>query len=302
LFASVAWIVVVGAYAVGFFVGDVADGPQPHALSAMLFLIGALGPVAMMGFAAMMLARTEALRDEIAALRAAPAEAADGPRRARQSAEVLKHVAARLDAIERHLAARTQDPELTAARVERRTAAPRQEARADQPALPFADSTAEAPPIPWADIVRALDFPRDQGDAAGFEAVRSAIRDPDMARLLQAAEDVLGMLAMDGLHMEDFAPELGSLAAWRAYGEGTRGAAVAAVGGIHDPALLDKVQAKLRSDSVFRDAALVFVRRWNGLVTRILAEVGEDRLLHAIADTRSGRAFMIVARATGAFR
>jgi hypothetical protein len=110
------------------------------------------------------------------------------------------------------------------------------------------------------------------------------------------------MLAMDGLHMEDFPPEHGSLAAWRAYGEGTRGATVSVVGGIQDAALLDKVQAKLRTDSIFRDAALVFVRRWNGLVSRVLADMGEDRLLHDIADTRSGRAFMIVARATGAFR
>jgi hypothetical protein len=301
---------VIGAYAFGFFVGGVAEpGPQPQALTALLFLLGAAGPVLMMGFAAMLLERAEALRAEIAALQAgmAPGDGAGPMRFARQAAEQSRLAASRLEAVEKTLAtvaaALAAQGDVGATRPERRTAPAQPQAVAGQPALPFDESAAPpAPPrIPWGDIARALDFPRDADDTAGFDAVRSAIRDPEVARLLQAAEDVLTMLAADGLHMEDTDPDHASLAAWRAYGEGARGPKAAAIGGIRDDAVVAPVRARVRGDAIFRDACLVFVRRWNVLVGRVLGELGEDPLLRDIADTRSGRAFMLVARAMGAF-
>lgn len=309
--ASVAWLVVLGAYAIGFFAGGAAaPAPQPQALTVLLFLLGAAGPVLLMVVAAMLLNRAEALRAEIAALRSglgAPVESGDPARFARQAAEQSRLTASRLSEIEKTLAGVAEalgGVPADAARPERRTApAPRPGGGAEQPALPFSEAAEAAPTprIPWADIVRALDFPRDAEDRAGFDAVRSAIRDPDVARLLQAAEDVLSMLAADGLHMEDFVPEHATVSAWRAYGEGVRGAKVAAVGGVRDEAALTRVRERVRGDAIFRDAALVFIRRWNQLIGRVLAEMGEDPTLRDIADTRSGRAFMLAARALGAF-
>lgn len=310
LILSAIWLVLIGAYAIGFFFGGAAaPEARPQGLTVLLFLLGAVGPVALFGFAALMLERAEALRAEIAALRgAAPAtgDAAEG-RFARQAAEQARASAARLAAIETTLAAiatrlDAHDAEAQAApRAARRTAAQPAAGPSEQAALPLGDAAAPPPRIPWSDIVRALDFPRDADDTAGFDAVRSAIRDPEIAKLLQAAEDVLGILAADGLHMEDFAPEHASLAAWRSYGEGARGARAAAVGGIRDAEAVDRVRTRLRADAVFRDATLVLVRRWNQLIGRVLTEIGEDPLLRDLADTRAGRAFMLTARATGAF-
>ena len=311
LAASAAWLVVLGAYAIGFFAGGAGEpAPQPQALTVLLFLLGGAGPVLLMLVAAMLLNRADALRAEIAALRnglGPPSEGGDPARFARQAAEQSRLTASRLGEIERTLAAVAAalgEAAPDATRPERRTApAPRAGSGADQPALPFSEAAeaGPAPRIPWSDIVRALDFPRDAEDRAGFDAVRSAIRDPEIARLLQAAEDVLSMLAADGLHMEDFVPEHATLPAWRAYGEGVRGVKVAAVGGIRDEAVLERVRERERNDAIFRDASLVFIRRWNQLIGRVLAEMGEDPTLRDLADTRSGRAFMLVARALGAF-
>jgi hypothetical protein len=132
-------------------------------------------------------------------------------------------------------------------------------------------------------------------------AIRSALRDPLAAQLLQAAEDVLSILAANGLHMEDLRPAHGDPSAWIAYAEGARGAEADAVGGEREPAALQAAQALLRADPVFRDAALVFLRRWNLLLGRAVAAFGASGALVALADTRTGRAFMLLARALGAF-
>jgi hypothetical protein len=132
-------------------------------------------------------------------------------------------------------------------------------------------------------------------------ALRAALRDPLAAQLLQAAEDVLSILAANGLHMEDLRPVHGGPAAWLAYAEGARGPEAEPVGGVLEPAALEAAEALLKGDPVFRDAALVFLRRWNLLLGRAVAAFGESEALVALADTRTGRAFMLLARALGAF-
>lgn len=168
----------------------------------------------------------------------------------------------------------------------------------DQATLPLG---AEAETAPWEDIRRALEFPRDESDEEGMAALRTALRDPLAAQLLQAAEDVLSILAANGLHMEDLRPVHGAPAAWAAYAEGARGPEADAVGGVREPAALAAAQALLKTDPVFRDAALVFLRRWNLLLGRAVAAFGPGEALIALADTRSGRAFMLLARALAAF-
>lgn len=314
--AGVLWVLTVLAYAIGFFGGADAPGaPQPGAFSALLFMLGAIGPVALLAALIATARRAEALRREIAALRerlpargaesapqpaALARAAADGARMG--GAESLKAIDARLAGIEAALASLVGQ-ESEGRRGAKKTAPQRASTQADQPALPFADAASREPStqIAWSDIVRALDFPRDDHDAAGFAAVRAALRDPEIARLLQAAEDVLSMLASDGLHMEDMRPEAASLSAWKAYAEGARGAKAAAIGGVRDDAALALVRDRMRRDAIFRDSGLVFVRRWSGLIVRLFRELGEDALVLEVADSRSGRAFMLVARAMGAF-
>jgi hypothetical protein len=314
--AAVVWVAAVAAYGAGLLLGD---GPGPAGLTAIVLGLAALAPVALLRALRAMAARAEAaaaeaaaLRVELRALTAAKGQAGNAPL-VKAAADAARQAAAgetralgpRLDAVEAALTALAQRLEGLAEprRAEKKTEAARAAAPADQPALPFAEPERpeRAAPIAWADVVRAFDFPRDERDEEGLAAIRSTLRDPEFGRLLQAAEDVLSMLAAAGVHTEELRPEKGALAAWKAYAEGARGPRAAGVGGVLDEGALAVTRGLLREDPVFRDACLVYARRWSGLVARVFRELGEDPVMLEIADTRSGRAFMLTARALGAF-
>ena len=151
----------------------------------------------------------------------------------------------------------------------------------------------------WPDLIRALDFPRDAGDHAGFRALREALRHQSVAQMLQSAEDVLTILAQHGIFMEELASEGVEPDALRRFHAGARGAEVDAASGIRDAAKLEKVRGLTQTDPIFRDAALFFQRRFDRMLADFLPEAGDEQIL-ALADTRSGRAFMLLARTSGA--
>lgn len=262
---------ILWAFFAAVFLSEMIFGePSPLPWGAAgLLLLAAAGPVAAL------FARVDAPREE------------DAPQSL--SARIAR-IEQALERLEARAAVRAPSPE----------PAPPPATAAAAPAQP--DLPLDAAPVArpdWARIVRALDFPRSEDDAEGFAALEAALRDPETAKLLQAAEDVLTMLAANALHMEDYPPEPAALDDWRNYANGARGASVGAVAGIHDAAALDTVRARQASDGIFRDACLTLTRRWAGFMPRLMREAE----IHApgAADTRTGRAFMLVARAAGAF-
>lgn len=167
------------------------------------------------------------------------------------------------------------------------------------PALPdLAEAEVDTRPD-WPDLVRALDFPRDAGDHAGFRALREALRHRSVAQMLQSAEDVLTILAQHGIFMEEFTCEGVEADAIRRFHAGTRGAEVDAAGGIREEATLEKVRGLAQTDPIFRDAALFFQRRFDRMLADFLPDASDAQIL-SLADTRSGRAFMLLARTSGA--
>ena len=54
----------------------------------------------------------------------------------------------------------------------------------------------------------------------------------------------------------------------------------------------------MRSDSIFRDSALFFQRRFDGVLCEFATEAS-DAEIEELAGTRSGRAFMMLARLSG---
>lgn len=172
-------------------------------------------------------------------------------------------------------------------------------AAAHGPALPdLAEAEVDTRPD-WPDLIRALDFPRDAGDHAGFRALREALRHQSVAKMLQSAEDVLTILAQHGIFMEELSSEGVEADALRRFHAGARGAEVDAAGGIRDVEKLDKVRGLTQTDPIFRDAALFFQRRFDRMLADFLPEARDEQIL-ALADTRSGRAFMLLARTSGA--
>jgi hypothetical protein len=176
----------------------------------------------------------------------------------------------------------------------------RQAPPSDQPSLPLLGGTDDPARPDWAHLVRALDFPRDAQDFEGFRALQAVLRYRPLAQMLQAAEDVLTLLSQEGVYMDEVVMEPVEPAAWRRFMAGSRGRSVAAVGGIRDPQTLELARGLLKSDPIFRDTALFFQRRFDRVLVDFAREADDDQIAE-LATTRSGRAFMLLARLSGSF-
>lgn len=318
--ATVAWTVLVGAYAIGFSGASSARGTS--FVDGAFFLVAWALPVLLVWLAAFLAEELLRQRELVAGLGAL----------ARPLTEALEATRASLD---RHPHA-PRPPETDRIAAEERTAAalaqlaagqaelaamisslkpvpaapvrpsrplpPPRPVRTPAPAAPSAEPppVAEAEPeLPWEDVLRAFDFPRDADDAEGFRALKAALRRRSLAQMLQAAEDVLTILSQDGVYMDDLAPPPADVAAWRRFLDGGRGEIVAAVGGVTEPEALGTARRLIKEDTVFRDTALFFLRRFDVALQEVAAGA-EDGQIAALADTRSGRAFQLLARASGA--
>ncbi|WP_128253245.1 hypothetical protein [Falsirhodobacter deserti] len=169
-----------------------------------------------------------------------------------------------------------------------------------QSSLELEDASDDGAELTIEDFLRALNFPDSADDVEGIEALQRVLNDHEAARLLRAAQDVLTLLAQDGIIMDDLVPEPPRPDQWRRFAAGERGAATAGVGAIRDRAALTATATRMREDAVFRDAAHHFMRTFD----RSLPAFGEfatDTELEILAETRSARAFMLLARAGGAF-
>ncbi|MFN4157258.1 MAG: hypothetical protein ACK4GO_02490 [Gemmobacter sp.] len=172
---------------------------------------------------------------------------------------------------------------------------------AEQPALalgtPAEDMRA---PLSVADFVRALHFPENAEDKDGFRALRIALEDRRASKLIRAAQDVLTLLAQEGIYMDDLKPERCRPEVWRRFAAGERGRAVAALGGIRDRSSLTLTAARMREDPVFRDVAHHFLRCFDRTF-QDFETTATDAELTDLADTRTARAFMLFGRVTGTF-
>ena len=154
--------------------------------------------------------------------------------------------------------------------------------------------------LPGETVILALNFPDGPDDTAAIAALREALRDPDQARLIRSAQDVVTLLAERGIITDDLDTDPTDPAAWRRFGDGQRGRAVSGVGAIRDPAALEAATAAMRGDEVFRDAVHHFLRLFDRSVTELMPQLTDDEILW-LAQTRSARAFMLLARAAGLF-
>ena len=151
-----------------------------------------------------------------------------------------------------------------------------------------------------ADLIRALNFPENEQDQPGFDALRLALADPRLAPLIRAAQDVLTRLAQEGIYMDDLRPDRARPEFWRAFAEGQRGQAIAPLGGIRDRSCLAITSGRMRSDPDFRASVHLFLREFDRVFASF-ASRADDSQISAVADTRSARAFMLLGRVSGVF-
>jgi hypothetical protein len=180
-------------------------------------------------------------------------------------------------------------------------ALPAPDPAADQPALALGTPAEELrAPLSVADFVRALHFPETAEDRDGFRALRLALEDRRASKLIRAAQDVLTLLAQDGIYMDDLRPDRARPDLWRRFAHGARGREIAALGGIRDRASLALTAARMREDTVFRDAAHHFLRLYDRTFQEF-ERTATDAELADLSDTRTARAFMLLGRVTGTF-
>ena len=181
--------------------------------------------------------------------------------------------------------------------------APEPDADSAQSSLKFDGPLDEAEPaeaVDVDDLIRAINFPENAEDEAGFEALRRTLIDRRIATLIQASQDVLTLLSQDGIYMDDLTPTPAAPGTWRRFAGGQRGAAVAALGGISDRSSLALSSGRMKSDPAFRDAALLFLRRFDDVLSTFEPRMADAQLTR-FATTRTARAFMLLARVTGTF-
>lgn len=279
--------------------GDGAEGGGGVRLAT---LVGVLMPVALIWLAVGTARALAGLRDEAEALRAellrmrraAPAGAAEeaGPLPLAAFPAMPAATPPRPQPQERAAPAAARAP---ASRLMPARPAARR-AEAPQPSLDL--GTPAAVEVLPGDLIAALNFPDGPDDHAAVAALRHALTDPETARLIRAAQDAVTLLAARGFYMDDQPPPAVPAETWRRFAEGVRGEPVAGIGAGGDAAEAAALAESLRGDVVFRDAAHHFLRHWDRMLGSRLPGLSDDEAVR-LAATRSGRAFVALARATG---
>jgi hypothetical protein len=307
---SVVWVVAVLAY---IFTSPPGDDVQTLGLVMTLLIV--FLPLALIWVAVITLRSVRDLRTEATRLQAAvDAMRASYVQNAQQvqAAAIKPSVERKLDEIaavtkqaESVLAtfSSRRDTALTVPSADRKAAlaVPKPDPEAEQPGLALGTPADDLrPPLSVADFIRALQFPETPEDKEGFRALRLALEDRTVAKLIRSAQDVLTLLSQEGIYMDDLKPEMARPDLWRRFAAGERGRTIAALGGIRDRSSLALTASRMREDTVFRDAAHHFLRTFDKTVA-IFEPNASDAELAGLSDTRTARAFMLFGRVTGTF-
>ncbi|MAQ84417.1 MAG: hypothetical protein CMH12_14415 [Maritimibacter sp.] len=303
---SVMWIAGVGL----FFLFTGANRPSVDSGSFVMTLIAIFMPVAVIWVAAATARASRVMREESARLHAT----IDAMRESYMQQEYpgglpRPTVEDKLDEIAR--AARKTETALATftsirepVEIHPRQVPPPAPASApadDQPALALGTSAEDiAEPVSTPDFLRALNFPENGEDKEGFRALRRALHDRQIAQVITSAQDVLTLLAEEGIYMDDLAPDRARPELWRRFAQGERGRAVAGLGGVRDRSSLALTAGRMRQDPTFRSSAHQFLRRFDKMLADFEPRA-TDAEIAQLSNTRTARAFMLLGRVTGVF-
>jgi hypothetical protein len=307
LVLTLVWLGLVGA----FYLLMGRGSEQNDIASVVMALVGIVLPVVMIWIAALTARATREMRAEARHLQ----QSIDAMRQAwvaQQNAASRPSVEKKLDEL---AAAARQTESAIATFTSRRDAlatqpsankkaalvVSRESQSEDQPGLALGTpaETLQAP-VTIADFIRALNFPDNPEDRDGFRALRRALEDRAMAKLIRAAQDVLTLLSQDGIYMDDMKPDRARPEIWRRFASGERGREVAALGGVRDRSSIALTSGRMRQDTVFRDAAHHFLRQFDKTFAEFEKNATDSEVVE-LAETRTARAFMLLGRVTGTF-
>ncbi len=302
---AVVWVVAVVAY-----VSVLPSTDGRGLLGIVMTLLVVFLPLALIWASVTTLRSVRELRAEAARLQATVEAMRNAYLVNQQTAAAIKPVVEQkideLTAATKEVTATFQsrrDSTLTVPSADRKAvlAAPRPQPADEQPALALGTPADELrPPLGIAEFLRALNFPEGPDDKDGFRALRMALEDRNVAKLIRAAQDVLTLLAQEGIYMDDLRPERARPELWRRFAAGERGGQISGLGGVRDRSSLALTAGRMREDTIFRDAAHHFMRTFDKTLQQFEKEAS-DADLAALSDTRTARAFMLFGRVAGVF-
>lgn len=305
---SVVWVIAVLAY--------VFSAPEgTSALGLVMTLLVVFLPLALIWAAATTLRSVRILRGEAARLQASvdamrnayianqQTAAAGLKPSVEKKIEELTQAAKHAESVLATFSSR-RDAALVVASADRKAAlvAPQPATAVDeQPGLALGTpADMLRPPLSMGDFIRALQFPESPDDKEGFRALRLALEDREVAKLIRAAQDVLTLLSQEGIYMDDLRPDRARPDQWRRFASGERGGNVSAVGGVRDRSSLALTAGRMREDPVFRDAGHHFLRTFDRSFQSFEKNATDSEIVE-LADTRTARAFMLFGRVMGVF-
>ena len=150
------------------------------------------------------------------------------------------------------------------------------------------------------DVILALNFPNTADDTIGFHALKKALQDRRIGRVVQVAQALLTHLSEEGLYMEDLTPDRARPDLWRRFASGERGAFVTALGGVRDRGALALATARMRRDAAFKEITHDFLRCFDQALQDFMTDATATDIA-AFTDTRSARAFMLMGRVNAIF-
>ena len=162
------------------------------------------------------------------------------------------------------------------------------------------DANAPNTPVSPDDLIRALNFPENEDDKAGFAALRNALADRTAQRLVRTCQTILTQLSEDGIYMDDLRSDPARPFLWRRFAHGERGGMVAGLASIRDRSALALSAGRMRQDVVFRDTVHDFLRQFDDMVQTFEPNASDSELA-ALTNTRSAKAFVLLGRVTRVF-
>lgn len=154
-------------------------------------------------------------------------------------------------------------------------------------------------PLDWGKVALGLNFPVSEEDSEAEEALYEVSIDHQIGALIQASEDMLAALVDLRLYMEDHAPRVAPSEVWRNWLDGRVSLEDPPVIEIGPQEALNRVRDLIDHDPAVERLAVSFAGRFEDLVRRALDESSEPDIVARLADTRTGRAYAMVACAGG---
>ncbi|MEE2774541.1 MAG: hypothetical protein VYE27_06495 [Pseudomonadota bacterium] len=154
--------------------------------------------------------------------------------------------------------------------------------------------------ITWPVLLRALHFPNDPNDTEGFLALKIAHQSSIISDVLRASEDLLNLLAQDGIYLDDLTIDQPPVEAWINFINSNREGLSRKLDCIGIEDRTPSLRQRVKSDIIFRDTALILIRRFDQMLKDRL-EAADDNQIFSLAFTRTGKAFLIAGKICNSF-